>query len=138
MYIQAWDIRDGSPYLFFNDSDITKNITKNITMIKPPDGIYQPFYFDIENQEWVGSEPFHNENGDGQEEDNNGGEEMQDKMEEQIAHLMFENSQLQSSIQETEEEMAGMLFSIAEIVEKSNKEENSGEDVIDDTEIPNI
>lgn len=134
MYIQAWDIRDGSPYLFFDDSDITDNTT----MIRPPDGIYQPFYFDTENQKWVGSEPFHNENGSENDEDNNEEEREQDKMEEQVAFLMFENSQLQSSIQETEEEMAGMLFSIAEMTEKSNKEEDSGEDVIDDTEVPNI
>lgn len=134
MYIQAWDIRDGSPYLFFNDSDIADNTT----MIKPPDGIYQPFYFDIENQEWIGSEPFHNENGSENDEDNNEEEREQDKMEEQVAFLMFENSQLQSSIQETEEEMAGMLFSIAEMTEKTNKEENSGEDGVDDTEVPNV
>ena len=134
MYIQAWDIRDGSPYLFFDDSDITDNTT----MIRPPDGIYQPFYFDIENQKWVGSEPFRDENGSKQGEDNNEEEGAQDKMEEQIAHLIFENSQLQSSVQESEEEMAGMLFSIAEIVEKSNKEENNGEGVEDGTEVPDV
>lgn len=134
MYVQAWDIRDGSPYLFSDDSDITDNTT----MIRPPDGIYQPFYFDIENQKWVGSESFRDENGSEQGEDNNEEEGAQDKMEEQVAFLIFENSQLQSSIQETEEEMAGMLFSIAEMAEKSNKEEDSGEDVIDDTEVPNI
>lgn len=134
MYVQAWDIRDGSPYLFSDDSDITDNTT----MIRPPDGIYQPFYFDIENQKWVGSEPFSSRKDSEQGEDNNEEEGAQDKMEEQIAFLIFENSQLQSSIQETEEEMAGMLFSIAEMTEKSNKEEDSGEDVIDDTEVPNI
>ena len=134
MYIQAWDIRNGSPHLFFDDS----YISDNTTMIKPPDGIYQPFYFDTENQKWVGFEPFHNENGSENNEDNNEEEREQDRMEEQIAFLMFENSQLQSNMQETEEEMAGMLFSITEMTEKSNKEANSGEDVVDDTEVSNI
>lgn len=134
MYRQAWDIRNGSPYLFSNDSDIADNIT----MIKPPDGIYQPFYFDVENQEWIGSEPSHNENESEKDEENNEEEGEQDRMEEQIALLMFENSLLQSSLEETEEEIAGMLFSIAEITEKSSKEENSGEDEVDDTEIPNV
>ena len=139
MYIQAWDTRDGSPHLFFDNSDMTDNTT----MIRPPDGIYQPFYFDIEKQEWIGTTLSHDKNDSEQEECGNkeedgDEEEVRDGMEEQVAHLMFENSQLKLSAQEAEEEMAGMLFFIVEMMEKSNKEENSEGDVEDDTEIPNV
>ena len=139
MYIQAWDTRDGSPHLFFDNSDMTDNMT----MIRPPEGIYQPFYFDIEKQEWIGTTPSHDKNDSEQEECGNkeedgDEEEVRDGMEEQVAHLMFENSQLKLSAQEAEEEMAGMLFFIVEMMEKSNKEESSEGDVEDDTEIPNV
>lgn len=44
---------DGKPILVFHRDELPEKYT----MIRPPEGIWEPFYFDEENQKWIGSEP---------------------------------------------------------------------------------
>lgn len=63
MAMQVWDY-NGKPYLITNGEDMPENCTN----IRPPEGIWEPFYFDTERQVWIGSEPHRND------EDNTTGE----------------------------------------------------------------
>lgn len=52
MAMQVYDY-EGRPYLIENENDFPEKCTT----IKPPEGIWEPFYFDEDNQKWIGSEP---------------------------------------------------------------------------------
>lgn len=52
MGMQVWGY-DGKPYLIMDNEDMPERCTN----IRPPEGIWEPFYFDVEKQVWIGSEP---------------------------------------------------------------------------------
>ena len=116
MGVQVWDY-NGRPYLVMNENDFPDECTT----IRPPEGIWEPFYFDEDKQKWIGSEPNPQNNDD----DPTQPEEDIDKdneVEASIANLMFENSMLKFSMEETQTEVANLTFLVSQLVPTESEE----------------
>lgn len=120
MYIQAWNMDNGRPSLFTSEGDIPSNFTRNV----PPDGLFDPVYYDQDNNVWVGSEPPIIE----QPEPETIPEPVENETEELIAQLILENTLMQFSIKSASDRINTLETLVTELIPKGEPEEKTPEE----------